>query len=777
MKPSSHILSALLALAAIAAPLTVRAQSDTFALATPIGNLPVTGSNAGATKEPGEANHGNNAGGASVWWSWTATGTGYYQVSLFGSSYDTVMGIYTGASVDSTVMLTQNDDGGMLNGIDHGLTSAAVIYVRAAEVIYIAVDGFAAGTGNIVLNIDALTADQTPPANDLFTSAAPLPSTESGSATVSNLYGTREVGEPVLAALPGGTSLWWTWVPPADGNFEFRLSGVTTAGAGFNAGLAVYTGASLETLTPVGLSGSAAGNSVLFTATAGTTYYITGDAGFSTTQYRIDTGDLTVSWSPSLVETIFPASVSWEWLHPQGLDPAFSDPDFDTTWYNPALYDGPAFNAPGGAILGYDIIDAGPIVTDIGDPGSGLRYTAYFRREFTLTEPAANAEVLILADDGAYIYIDGVLVRSVNMPDGLPDIYTQLATAAASEAAPARTAIGPLSAGTHRIAVSVHNATTTSSDLGFSLALIVDRTPEAVLTPAGIGTGFEEPVTGATNYTRLSNGTEEIGWSTLAGGAVASAAQHPAGNGVPPAGQYFRLNGVRANPFVSERISLAGLTDVQKASTVASVQVRTFTTSGTTFEADDDLTISLQTSTDGANFTTAADILPLTAGGAPDNLIAISQATGDYATFTTTAGAVPLNATHVRFLVSGGCNSTSEYIYLDNLRLEISGDNPLADADGDGQTDDAENFAGTDPQDPLSVLRMTGAVPDAGGTLTVTFSAVAGKSYLIEYSATLDGGWSILRDDIIAFVTGPLTEAGLALPAAPLGFVRVRVKP
>src|SRR5438094_406222 len=32
----------------------------------------VFGSNVGATKEPGELNHGADAGGKSVWWTWTA---------------------------------------------------------------------------------------------------------------------------------------------------------------------------------------------------------------------------------------------------------------------------------------------------------------------------------------------------------------------------------------------------------------------------------------------------------------------------------------------------------------------------------------------------------------------------------------------------------------------------------------------------------------------------------------------------------------------------------
>jgi len=782
MKFASFLPLPLPALLGLLAPLPASAQSDTFATATPITVLPAFGSNAGATKEPGEPNHGNNAGGASVWWSWTAPGTGHFRVSLLGSNFDTEMGIYTGASVDATVSLTQNDDSGAGTG---PLTSAAVVYVKTGETIFIAVDGYnngagAALQGNIVLNIDPLPAGEIPPANDLFASAALLPSSLTGSATVNNTYGTREVGEPVIGNLPGGTSLWWRWVSPGDNNIEFRLSGATTAATpvAFNTGLAVYTGASLDSLTVVASSGPTVSNAVQFPATAGTTYYITGDVAFSPTAFRLENGNLTVRWSPSYIETIFPANVTWEWLHPPGSDPVLSDPDFDTTWFNPAAYDGPAFNAPGGALLGYGGIDGAPTVTNIGDPGAGLRYSAYFRREFTLAEAAANVEALILADDGAFIYLDGAPVQTVNIPPGATDTYMRFATAAGSEAVPSRVSLGPLSAGTHLIAVSVHNAATDSSDLGFSLSLIVDRTPappEAVLTPAGLGTGFEEPGAGADRYTRLSNGTAEIGWTT-SGGTVQNAASHP-GGGVPPTGQFFRLNNARANPFASERISLAGLDPGQKASIVASARVRTFTTSTTTFEIEDDLTISLQTSTDGATFTTAADILPFTQGGSPDNLIAISQATGDFVTFATAPGAVSTDSTYVRFLISGGTNSGSEYIYLDDLKLEISSINPLADDDGDGQTNTSEIFAGTDPADPHSVLRVTGMAPDLGGTFALTFSAVAGKAYLIESSETLSGAWTILRDDIFAAATGPQTETGLTLPAGTKGFARVRVKP
>ena len=776
MKTNSSSLSLLLPACIVLAPLLVRAQSDTFATATPITDLPVTGDNLTATKEPGESNHANNAGGASLWWSWTPPATGYYRVTLAGSSFDTLLAIYTGASVGTTLLVTQNDDSAA--GV---LTSAVVVYVRTGETILIAADGYSGAgvpaTGTIVLDIVPLPAGEVPPVNDLFAAATLLPATTAGSAVSSNLYASREVGEPRLANMPGGTSLWWQWVAPVDGDMSFQVSGATAAATPvtFNTGLAVYTGATLATLTPVTSTGPALNNTVQFAVTTGTTYYITADA--ASTAFQAQVGNLTLRYTRTFVHTIFPSSVAWDWLHPAGIDPAVADTDFNSTWHQPAVYDGPAFNVAGGALLGFGVIDSAPIVTNIVDPGTGNRYTAYFRRQFTLTEDQTLVEAMILADDGAFIYLDGALVQTFNMPAGALDTYFQAALAG-SEAGPSRVILGPLTAGVHEIAVSVHNSGPTSSDLGFSLSLFSDNTPDATMTAAGTGTGFEEPAVGATNYGRFTNGNAEFGWAT-AGGAVQSAAIHPAGQGVTPVGQFFRLNAARANPFLSDRISLAPLTPEQRAAIIASAKVRTFDTSSG-FEIDDDLTITLQSSTDGRNFTTAADILPRTSGGVPDNLLAISQATGDYVQFSTTAGAVPAAATHVRIMISGGNNSASEHIYIDDLRIELSSINPLADTDGDGQSNASEAFAGTDPADSRSVLQVTAATPetfDPAPSFTVTFDGVAGKQYQIESSETLTGTWTVVRDNVAAPATGPVIETGVLLPVASRGFLRVRVKP
>src|ERR1039457_3552368 len=73
-------------------------------------NIVVTGSSVGATRETGEPYHAGNTGGASVWWSWKAPYVGTVTISTAGSSFDTLLGIYTGTSVSALTEVASNDD-------------------------------------------------------------------------------------------------------------------------------------------------------------------------------------------------------------------------------------------------------------------------------------------------------------------------------------------------------------------------------------------------------------------------------------------------------------------------------------------------------------------------------------------------------------------------------------------------------------------------------------------------------------------------------------------
>lgn len=127
-------------------------SNDSFVNAQPIpptGGM-VVGSNVGATKEAGEPNHAGNAGGKSVWWTWTAPVSGFYTISTAGSSFDTVLAVYTGNRVDSLMWIAANDDASA-----YTLTSRVRFNAVAGTIYRIAVDGYGGATGSIALNIAA----------------------------------------------------------------------------------------------------------------------------------------------------------------------------------------------------------------------------------------------------------------------------------------------------------------------------------------------------------------------------------------------------------------------------------------------------------------------------------------------------------------------------------------------------------------------------------------------------------------------------------------------
>ncbi len=138
----------------------------------------VTGYNTNASMQPGEPDHGSNAGanGRSVWWKWTAPAAGTVMVDTKGSYIDSTLGVYTGTSVSALTTIGTNDDGPDVGGV-HTITSQLAFDAAAGTTYYFAVNGFdngvGADTGGITLNV-ALNAS----------SSAPTISTQPASQTV-----------------------------------------------------------------------------------------------------------------------------------------------------------------------------------------------------------------------------------------------------------------------------------------------------------------------------------------------------------------------------------------------------------------------------------------------------------------------------------------------------------------------------------------------------------------------------------------------------------------
>src|SRR5206468_3696432 len=133
--------------------------------------------------------------------------------------------------------------------------------------------------------------------------------------------------------------------------------------------------------------------------------------------------------------------------------------------------------ASGLAQLGYGDGDEATVV-GYGGNASAKYITTYFRRTFSVTNPAnfGSLALRILRDDGAVVYLNGVEAFRTNMPTGTIN-HTTLASAAVTGADESTFVSAPLSpsllvAGANVIAVELHQADPTSSDISFDLELL-----------------------------------------------------------------------------------------------------------------------------------------------------------------------------------------------------------------------------------------------------------------------------------------------------------------
>src|SRR5262245_7650508 len=116
---SLYVLGLTVVVLGSATPAFAAPANDSFANAIPLSGLTVTttGTSVGATKEPSEPNHGGNNGGASVWWTWTAPDSGLTTIDTFGSSFDTLLGVYVGPAVNQLTTIASNDDSSSLQSL------------------------------------------------------------------------------------------------------------------------------------------------------------------------------------------------------------------------------------------------------------------------------------------------------------------------------------------------------------------------------------------------------------------------------------------------------------------------------------------------------------------------------------------------------------------------------------------------------------------------------------------------------------------------------------
>ena len=253
--------------------------------------------------EPGAPVIAGVSGSHSLWWKWTATENATVEIDtsgnaggsiVGGSTYPTLLGVYTGNSLGALTLVQSSSNFGMesLEGGGAMSYSEVSFHAAAGTTYQINVQGQGTSSGQTILAIN------TTPDNDSV-SAPTVLAGPSDSILDANPNATRQGGEPKILGNAGGHSLWYSWTAPKSGTEQ-----VSTYSYDFVPEAAVYTGSSFANLS---LVASAAGTALsgattdvsgclcTFSAVAGTTYLICVD-GVSAQ----DTGEFTLSLDDSL---------------------------------------------------------------------------------------------------------------------------------------------------------------------------------------------------------------------------------------------------------------------------------------------------------------------------------------------------------------------------------------------------------------------------------------------------------------------------------------------
>jgi hypothetical protein len=235
--------------------------------------------------------------------------------------------------------------------------------------------------------------------------------------------------------------------------------------------------------------------------------------------------------------TLVPLGATWKYL---------DDGSNQGTAWRAAAFNDSAW-ASGPAELGYGDGDEATIVN--GGPSTNRFVTTYFRAIFNVPNPAVfnSLKIRLLRDDGAVVYINGTEVRRDNMPTGTVSSTTPASTALAvpAEATFYETSIGTSSlvAGTNVIAVEVHQANATSTDVSFNLELTgVDTT--SITRGPYLQNGTPDSVivrwrTNTATDSRVSFGTNPAALSTNADDPTSTTEHQIQLNGLTPDTQYY----------------------------------------------------------------------------------------------------------------------------------------------------------------------------------------------------------------------------------------------
>lgn len=266
-------------------------------------------------------------------------------------------------------------------------------------------------------------------------------------------------------------------------------------------------------------------------------------AGAGTIYYTLDGSDPRLpggAISPTALTavatsaTFIPLGSSWRFRDVGALPAA--------NWASPA-YNDSAWNS-GNAPLGYGTSDEATVVASGPDPSNKFP-TTYFRKSFTVANPSVVTAMTLslVRDDGAVVYLNGTEVARSNMPAGAIG-YSTLAssTIGGGDKFIVHTfSIPPslLVAGDNLLAVEVHQATPTSTDLRFDLSLVQSSSPSIILNG---NTSVKARLRSGTTWSALTAADFQVTHPLASAGPYTMsswAANSPAGS-APPNLRFFQ---------------------------------------------------------------------------------------------------------------------------------------------------------------------------------------------------------------------------------------------
>lgn len=544
------LLSCLAALTALGttSALAQAPANDLFANAIPLNGpiVTTTGSNVGATKQFGGGGGGepsiggglSNFGGASVWWRWTATAGGPTTIDTEGSSFNTLLGAFTGVAQNALTLVAGNDD-------YEGNPWSKITFNAVAGTTYnIMVDGFRSGpgfgapaTGSIVLHVKGVGGlDLSLTNGSVFTVGEPIPVAitftpdfpnppagrvdfyRQGSPFTAPVLVSTDDTAPfttVIDGAPAGSNSVYAVAFDSLGNpVASPVATILVQNIGVTL-LTPYEDTVFPTTAPITVNawgylpaGTIARvdflvDGVKFVESttppySGTWSNVTGGSHRFTAVAHSESGSRHVSQAVNVgvVTTLLPFNSVWKYLD-TGVDQG-------TAWYATDFDDSSWASGP--APHGYaDSNGRFPATTNSFGPDANNKYpTTYFRQSVVIGDTAAfsNVRLNIERDDGAIIYLNGVELTRFNMPTGAVTYASFSASNANDDGGTLFTFNmdrSLLRVGVNVFAVEIHNDAGNSSDIWFQMSLtgqpviIHNLSPEVALTAPATGSFFLAP--------------------------------------------------------------------------------------------------------------------------------------------------------------------------------------------------------------------------------------------------------------------------------------------